>query len=97
MNKNPKGSANSKSKHPRRTTSINKSKAEVKKSNLKENKCQPSINSFVNTKPRQNDSKATSSLKTESVKPSKLMFQTPENPQKEAKQRTPPSLEREPE
>ena len=97
MNKNPKGSANSKSKHLRRTTSSNKNKAELKKTIPKENKSQPTINNFVNTKPRQNESKATSSPKTESVKPSTLMFQTPENPQKEAKQRTPPSLEREPE
>ena len=96
MNKIPKGSANSKSKHPRRTTT-NKSKAEPKKSNPKENKGQPSINNFVNTKPRHNESKSTNLTKTESVKQSKLMFQTPENPQKEAKQRTPPSLEREPE
>ena len=97
MNKNPKGSANGKTKHPKRTTNTNKSKSEPKKSNPKEDKRQPSINNFVNLKTKHNQSKPSSVLETESVKPSKLMFQTPENPQKEAKQRTPPSLEREPE
>ena len=104
MNKNPKGSASAKEKHPKKT--LAKTKSNSKKSTPIVH--QPLINKFVKTKSKTktkiNQSIETPVTETESVKQNTLMYQTPEKSQSEvetpslpsAKQRTPPSLEREP-